>query len=151
MKSIIPWRWGKRKGTRTAIRDEFGIFWEDPMDFSFPFRAHRAAPVAPAVNISKSDKEISVRAELPGLAEKDLEVSCFEGVLTIRGEKKAEKEDKQKGSLYKECHFGSFCRQVPIDDNVDWSKVSARYKKGVLTVSIPKKPDEKNKTVIEIK
>lgn len=102
---------------------------------------------APVVDISEDDKEVAVKAEIAGVADKDLELSYLDGVLHIKGEKKEEKEEKPgKNTWYRESWQGSFTRNVPVGNNVDWSKAQARYKDGVLTVRIPKiasaKPDK---------
>ncbi|MFC1585074.1 Hsp20/alpha crystallin family protein [Fibrobacterota bacterium] len=151
MKSIIPWRWGRRKGTEISTGDFFDRFWDDPWDFPVPSLEGPVYSKMPALDVSENEKAVTVRAEIPGLSEKDLDVTYHEGLLTIRGEKKEEKEEKKKGSLYKECSYGSFCRQVPIGENADWNKVEAKYKKGVLTITVPKKEAESKNISINIK
>jgi HSP20 family protein len=83
-----------------------------------------------------SDKEVRVCAELPGLDEKDVEVLMNEGVLTIRGEKKSESEDKERA--FSERYYGRFERRIPLAWEVDEDKVEASFKNGVLTVAMPK-------------
>lgn len=92
----------------------------------------------PQIDVSENDKEIRVSAELPGMDEKDIDVSINRDSLTIRGEKKEEKEDKGKDYYRMERSFGSFTRTVPLPVEVDIDKVDAKFKKGVLTVTLPK-------------
>jgi HSP20 family protein len=89
----------------------------------------------PNVEVSETDKEIKVSAELPGLDEKDVHVELAHGVLAIAGEKKTETEDKDP--LFSERYYGRFERRIPVED-VDEDKISAAFKNGVLTVTLPK-------------
>ncbi|WP_448956672.1 Hsp20/alpha crystallin family protein [Labrys neptuniae] len=90
----------------------------------------------PNVEISDNDKEIKVTAEVPGLAEKDVEVFLSEGVLTLKGEKRSETEDKER--QFSERFYGQFERRIPVGREVEEDKVSARFRNGVLTVTLPK-------------
>jgi HSP20 family protein len=96
---------------------------------------------APAVDIVEKDNAYEVTAELPGMDEKNIEVKLDNGGLTIKGEKREEKEEKQKGYHLQERRFGSFERYFAIPDGVDSDKIEANFKKGVLTVELPKKPE----------
>ena len=89
----------------------------------------------PNIEVSETDKEIKIAAELPGIEQKDVEVELANGVLSIRGEKKTETEDK--GRLFSERYYGRFERRIPVDD-IEEDKVSASFKNGVLTVTLPK-------------
>lgn len=92
--------------------------------------------LAPSVELSETDKEIRVTAELPGLDEKDVEVMVQEGSLTLRGEKKSEVEDKDRG--YSERSYGRFERRIGLPKGIEQDKASATFKNGVLTVTVPK-------------
>jgi HSP20 family protein len=94
--------------------------------------------VAPAVNIAESDKAYEITAELPGMDEKSIEVKLANGGLAIRGEKQEEREEKQKDYHVQERHFGSFERFFQVPDDVDADKITAAFKNGVLTVTLPK-------------
>lgn len=108
--------------------------------------------VGPAVDIVEKDNAYEVTAELPGLDEKNIEVKLSDGGLTIKGEKKEEKEEKKMGFHLKERHFGSFERTFRIPEGVDPDKIEAAFKKGVLTVTLPKKPEaQKPAKKIEVK
>jgi HSP20 family protein len=89
----------------------------------------------PSVEMSETDKEIKVAAELPGLEEKDVQIELANGVLAISGEKRTESEDKDR--LFSERSYGRFERRIPVED-VDEDKISAAFKNGVLTVTLPK-------------
>lgn len=96
----------------------------------------------PNIEVSETDKEVKVTAELPGLEEKDVEVELTNGVLAIRGEKKTENEDKDR--LFSERYYGRFERRIPVDE-VEQDKVAASFKNGVLTVTLPKSPAAQQK------
>jgi HSP20 family protein len=98
----------------------------------------------PKVNVAETDTAVKVTAELPGLEEKDIEVSLDDNVLTIRGERKEETEKKGEGFYVKESSYGKFERRVPLPVDVESDKVDATYKKGVLTVSLPKSAKAKD-------
>jgi HSP20 family protein len=107
---------------------------------------------APAVDIAESDKAYELTAELPGMDEKNIEVKLADGSLTIKGEKQEEKEEKEKGYYLHERHFGSFERSFEVPEGVDTDKIAAAFKKGVLTVTLPKKPEaQKPAKKIEVK
>ena len=107
---------------------------------------------APAVDFVEGAKAYEVTAELPGMDEKNIEVKVVNGGLTIKGEKKEEKEEKEKGYYLSERRFGSFERYLRIPEGVDTDKIDASFKKGVLTVTLPKKPEaQKPEKKIDIK
>ena len=90
----------------------------------------------PSVEVSDGEKEIRVTAEVPGLEEKDVEVLLEDGVLTLKGEKRSETEDKDR--QFSERFYGRFERRIPLGYEVEDDKVSADFKNGVLTVALPK-------------
>ncbi|HKP94730.1 MAG TPA: Hsp20/alpha crystallin family protein [Fibrobacteria bacterium] len=92
----------------------------------------------PTLEVSEDDKEIMVRLEVPGLAEKDLELNYADGTLIVKGEKKEEREDRKRDVYYRESRYGSFVRSIPIGAGVDFSKAKAVYRNGVLKVELPK-------------
>jgi HSP20 family protein len=98
----------------------------------------RFGAFSPNVDVKESDRELRVSAELPGMEEKDIEVSLNKDSLMIKGEKKEEKEDKGKDYYRMERSYGSFSRTIPLPTEVEQDKVKAEFKKGVLTVTIPK-------------
>jgi HSP20 family protein len=104
-----------------------------------PFRRAKAAfSGMPAVDVAETEKSYKVVAELPGMDGKNVEVKIANGVLTIRGEKQEEKEEGKQDYHVRERSFGSFERTFRLPDGVDPEKVDASFKKGVLTVTLPK-------------
>ena len=118
-------------------------FWRSPALFdTLPSLARaRSFAVAPAVDIAEHEKAYEVSAELPGLDEKNVEVKVANGVLSIKGEKQDDKEEKKKDYYVRERSFGAFERSFQIPDGVDTDKIEAVFKQGVLKVSLPKKPE----------
>jgi HSP20 family protein len=101
----------------------------------------RRMPATPAVDIVEKENAYEVTAELPGMDEKNIEVKLENGGLTIRGEKQEAKEEKRKGYHLQERRFGSFERYFAVPEGVDGDKIDASFKRGVLTVTLPKKPE----------
>jgi HSP20 family protein len=89
----------------------------------------------PKIELSETDKAVTVSAELPGMSEKDVQVEIANGVLSIRGEKKSERNDE--GKFFSERYYGSFQRQIPLE-GIQEDKAEATFHDGVLTVSVPK-------------
>lgn len=92
----------------------------------------------PRVDVSESDRSYELTAEIPGMEENDVEVTLTENMLTITGEKQEESEQKEKSYHVRERRYGSFRRTFTVPADVDANKISARFDKGVLTVSLPK-------------
>jgi HSP20 family protein len=101
---------------------------------------------APAVDFTDTEKAYELAAELPGIDEKNVEVKVANGVLTIKGEKNEEKEEKKKDYYLRERNFGSFERSFQMPDGIDGDKIEASFRKGVLTVTLPKKPEVQRAT-----
>ncbi len=97
-----------------------------------------AAELLPSVDVTETDKQIEITAELPGLEEKDVQVNVADNVLTIRGEKKAEKEEKDKTFRLVERSYGSFVRSLELPEGVNADAIKASIDKGVLKVTVPK-------------
>ncbi len=152
IRDLIPWNWGKRQvpvrreqsqplqSLQNDINRAFDSFWRG-FDLPWPSTSSAWSISMPSVDVSESDKEIEVTAELPGMDEKDIDVSLAEGVLTIRGEKKSEIEKKEKDYYLQERTFGSVERVIPLPDTVDLDSANATFKNGVLTVKLAKKPE----------
>ena len=109
-----------------------------------------ARDLMPAIDVTETDGQIEITAELPGLEEKDVQINVTDNVLTIRGEKKAEKEDKQKDYHLVERSYGSFYRALELPAGVDADKIKADISKGVLKVTVPK-PAAKQARKIDVK
>ena len=165
IKDLIP-RVGKgREDTRLQRRDDdpfrqfqsemnrlfddfFGEFGLEP-SWARGERGGGLAAFSPRVDVTESAKEVAISAELPGLDEKDVTVEVDDTAVTIRGEKKEERETKEKNWTRREQSYGSFHRVVPLPVAVDGSKAKARFKKGVLNVTLPKREERaaRRKTV----
>ena len=110
-----------------ALENEFGTEW------------------VPSVDISETEKEITVKAEIPGMEKKDIEISLDEGHLIIKGEKRGETEETGKHFHRVERTYGSFYRSLELPAVVEKDKIDATYKDGVLTVVLPKSAEAKQK------
>lgn len=116
--------------------------------FMSPFeRTEVKNTLSPRLDIAELKDKYEIKAELPGMDEKDINLSVEDGLLTISGEKKAETEekDKDKGYYLKECSYGSFSRSVRLPDNIADDKISAQFRKGVLFIDMPKTQPSQSK------
>jgi HSP20 family protein len=164
LKSLIPWR--NIKSNLPATREDYF----DPFvslrrevdrmfdDFFSGFggrslqTAQRWPSLTPMIDVVENYNEVVVSAELPGLSEKDFDVTLTGDVLTNRGEKKAELEERSGETTYIERRYGAFTRTVRLPFDADNEKVDAKYDKGVLTVRVPKPADfQKPVRRIEVK
>lgn len=124
----------------------FDHFFNGGMDLSSEFR------FAPEMDVSETEQEIIVKADIPGVEEKDIDVSLTDDLLTVKGEKKMEKEEKEENFYRMERSHGSFQRCIQLPSKVDQEKVKASFKNGVLTITLPKnKEADKNVKKIEVK
>jgi HSP20 family protein len=157
LRDLIPWN--NNRGRELSVRrgEEANPFLtlhrEMNRLFDDVFRGFDVAPFGserfferamgwPNIEVSETDKEVKVTAELPGLDEKDIEVELANGVLAIRGEKKTETDDKDR--LFSERYYGRFERRIPVEE-VEQNKVNASFKNGVLTVTLPKSSEAQQK------
>lgn len=143
----MPQEWRPFENLRREVDrlfDEFdGGFWRSPFRGSLfdvtPFRHGSADLTAlPALDVSETEIAYEITAELPGMDEKNVEVKVANGILTIKGEKKEEKEEKKKDYYMRGRSFGSFERSFQVPGDVDGDKIEASFKKGVLSVTLPK-------------
>ena len=169
LKSILPWKRDGKKlpiqrdadvmdnteypllSLQNEMNRLFEDFWQNPFSMR-PFATFdRMWPSTmsgstwsgfnPNVDISETDREIKLEAELPGLDEKDIEISISEDVLTIKGEKRHENKRKENNYYYAERSYGTFTRQFALPNAVDEDKIDATFKKGILTITMPKRPE----------
>lgn len=150
MKSLLPNLWGNdARDPFKSLREEIDQAFES-FGKTLPagFKAF-AAPKLPAVDVAETADALEVTAELPGVEEKDIELTVSPGVLTIRGEKKSEHEKTEKDMHVVERAYGSFSRAVPLPFDPDPKAVEATFKNGVLKVHLPK-PAEAKKPVEKI-
>jgi HSP20 family protein len=119
-----------------------------------PFRQLEAALHlgSPAVDVTETDKAFEIKVDLPGMSEKDIEVRAANGGLTIQGEKRDEREEKQKDYYVRERRYGAFERSFRLPESIDKDKIEADFKNGVLTVVLPKTAEaQKEAKKIEIR
>ena len=147
IRDLVPWTKGHQLPTRQEPFDPFlTLHREMNRLFDDVFRGFGPLGLVgnplmegqfawPRLELSETDKSVTVTAELPGLSEKDVQVEIANGVLSIRGEKKAERSDDSK--FVSERYYGSFERQISLE-GVEENKAQADFKNGVLTVTLPK-------------
>lgn len=145
MADLVP-RGGSRAPIRSddvspffSLQREMNRMFDDAFrNFGLPMRdfGNGFGNGWPSLEVTDNDKEVRVAAELPGLEEKDVELDVHDGVLTIRGEKRTETEDKDR--QYSERYYGRFERRVALPTDVDDEQAKATFKNGVLTVVMPK-------------
>ena len=139
-----PDTWRSFRTEMDRLFDRFAGGWGMPSlrrmfdaEPAFQYESSFALP-SPAVDISEDDGAYKVTAELPGMTEKDIEVVVSGDTLSIKGEKRLEKEQKEKNFHLSERSYGSFQRSFYVPDGVDRDKIAADFSKGVLTVTMPK-------------
>jgi len=177
LKEMVPWRWGglrrwddEDRPFESFLREMdslqkdmdrlFEDFWRGsgrrslmathwPSMMATPW-AH--GEVTPRIDETEDEKAFHIQVELPGMDKEDVDITMANGLLTIRGEKKREEEEKGKDFYRKERSFGAFRRSLPIPADVDESKIDASFRKGVLYIELPKTEEARKKiTHIDIK
>jgi HSP20 family protein len=134
------------RGFQREMNRLFDDFVSDlPLAPPWGERGLATAGFSPRVDVSETDKEVRVSAELPGMDEKDITVEMDDTAIIIRGEKKEEKEEKGKNWYSKEQSYGSFHRIVPLPASVQDEKARAKFNKGILTITVPKRDEEQAK------
>ena len=155
VRDLIPW--GRSRTTAPSLMTgsevspfltlhrEMNRLFDDVFSrFDVPSVLGRGTRMAwPSVEVIPSDQNVTVTAELPGLEAKDVEVLVNDAVLTIRGEKKAATEDRDRG--FSERYYGRFERVIPLPFEVEDDKAEAAFDNGVLTVTLPKSPTAQEK------
>lgn len=138
-----------------SLRREMDRLFEDAFrGFGLGFNMPRfglsavGQPNWPSIEVSDSETEVRVVAEVPGLSEKDVELTLEDGMLCIRGERQAATEDKGRG--YSERFYGQFERRIALPSGVQEDKAEARFEHGVLTITVPKAPGTENRRRIPI-
>lgn len=163
IKDLIPWN-RKESAVGPMTRDEhpvlglqremnrvFGSFWSR-FQQSFDELDGRLGFGTPRADVAETSEAVEVSVELPGLDAKDIDVSLTGDMLTIKGERKAEREENHRGYYLSERSYGSFYRSIPLPPGVATDDAKAEFKKGVLTVSLPRTPEAQAKVKrIEVK
>ena len=139
-----------KPGVFADLRDEIDRLWETALANPWrPFRTYSKEPVFPAIDVFEKDGELRVQAELPGLAEKDVEITVEGNVLAITGEKTDETEVNEKDFYRRERSYGRFARRIALPAGAQKDQITAKFKDGVLKVKIPVQKTEAQK--VEIK
>jgi HSP20 family protein len=158
---LVPWKWGGlRRRQEDRVFDDFrgeieslhrdidrlfGSAWNGGFGQSLLSDAWARGELVPSLDVTEDDKAFRVTVELPGMTEKDVAVTVADRTLTIRGEKKEEKEQKDKEVYRRERAFGSFRRAMELPGDVDAGKIDASFKNGVLTIQLPKSKEAQEK------
>jgi HSP20 family protein len=148
MRSLIPWR-TSGVSVMDELRDEMENVFERFL--AQPLASNSKGVMkawAPRVDVHETDKEIVVKADLPGVEPKEVEVTVVEGALVIKGEKKEEKEEEKKANYHRVERFaGRFFREIPLPAGTDTETIVTASSKGVITITIPKKPEGQPKKI----
>lgn len=124
------------------VFDSFHAGWRLPFGLpAFDLPRERTVAIVPAVDVVEKETAYEITAELPGMDDKDIELKLASGTLTIKGEKKDEKEEKDKDHYLCERHYGVFQRVFRLPEGIDEEMITANFAKGVLTVTLPKTPE----------
>ncbi len=150
-KHILPSLWGAVTPARNQKDDPLRLFHREiDRVFDSFFRggplfegAEDLSGRGPRLDVAETDHDIQITAELPGVDEKDVEVTLWDDTLRIKGEKRAEKKEKEQNYHLTERSYGAFERVIPLPYNLDPDSVDAKFAKGVLTVILPKPPEER--------
>jgi len=143
-RDLMPWHWGDKGAAKgedpfDSLQHTMNRLLESfRRDVGLKGKNGDLGVVHSRMDIGETDEAYEVTVELPGMDEKNVDVSVTDDVLTIRGEKKTEESGRKKDYHFRECTFGSVERVVPLPDGIDTDKVAAKFNKGVLTVTLPK-------------
>lgn len=121
--------------------------WSRVHDDLFSWGNGERLGFSPAVDIEEREDSFLLKADLPGMSEKEIEVKVHDGVLILSGSRETSKEDKTEHGYYRERSYGSFCRQFNLGSNVDATKIEASYNSGVLKIVLPKKEEVQPKQI----
>ena len=126
---------------RTRFNGDFDHFFHPPV------RNGEVGTFQPSVDIEETEEGFVLTADLPGVDEKEIEITVHEGVLLLSGKRENEREEKLETGIYRERSHGAFVRKFRLGPNVDPEGIEAAYKNGVLTVNLPKKAEAKPKQI----
>lgn len=140
---ISPWRPFKELD---QIRREIDRLWDSFFERK-PARVEGVSEWFPSLDVSETDGAYVVKVEVPGIDPKDIDISLMDHLLTIKGEKKQEKEEKEENYHLVERSYGSFTRSIRLPSQVQSDKIDATYKNGVLKITLPKTEEAKKKEI----
>lgn len=155
---LTPWRKNRsmvRPGeddfTLGSLQRRMNRMFDDFLG-DFGLGMNKAGEFVPRIEVCETENEIKVTAELAGMDEKDVEVSLQDDTLTIRGEKKVQRDEQSERCFLTERSYGSFSRSILLPETIQQDKINAVFKKGILTLTLPKAPAQESKAKkIEIK
>ncbi len=128
------------------MRREMDRFWDSFFERR-SMKAEEGLEFFPSIDLAEKANELVVKCEVPGMDPKDIDISLSDGVLTIRGEKKQEREEKEADYHLVERSYGSFSRSIQLPKEVQSDKISASYKNGILKITLPKSEEAKKKEI----
>jgi HSP20 family protein len=141
-RELTPWKPFRELST---LRQEMDKLWN--RFFEWPTMEPFKGEWAPPLDVSETKENVVVKAEIPGVDPKEIDISLSDGFLTVRGERKQEKEEKEEDYFVVERSYGSFSRSVRLPHEVKSDKIKANYKDGVLKITLPKSEEAKKKEV----
>src|SRR5580700_9542427 len=130
-----------------SLQDRMNRLFRDPRGAEGQDESLTSPAFAPPVDVYEDDHNLTLKLEVPGIDEKDIDVRIENNTLTVHGERKFEKEEKEENFRRVERQYGSFTRSFSLPQTVDTEKVSATYDKGVLKITLPKKAEAKPKQI----
>lgn len=152
LRDLVPWRrheMARGGDPLLSLRHEMDDLFERFFG-NGDLAAWADASFNPKVDVKETDTEVSVTAELPGMDEKEVDIAIADGTLSIKGEKKSEKEEKSENRYSVERTYGSFQRRIALPCEVEADKAKATLKKGVLSITLPKSAKAQNAKKIAI-
>ena len=133
------------------FQDEFSNFFRNFGERTSVFADEDSSVITsqwiPSVDIVENDNEFVIKADIPGVRTKDIEVSMNDGILSIKGERQSEKSEERNGYFRSECHHGTFHRRFSLPDSADPEKIVAKGRDGVLTITLGKREISKPKLI----
>ena len=129
------------------MRRDMDRLWDSFLEGTPRRRGEERGEWLPSLDVSETKNELVVKAEVPGMDAKDIDISLSDGVLTIKGEKKQEKEEKEADYHLIERSYGAFTRSIQLPKEVQGEKINASYKDGILRITLPKSEEAKKKEI----
>jgi len=142
--NIVPW---KPFDEMTTLRREIDTLWDRFFPEALFHERYGTHEWLPSVDLTETKDRLVIKAELPGLEAKDVELTLADNILTIRGEKKEEKEEKDEHRFFVERYCGTFERRIKLPTLVKTDKIDATFDKGILTINLPKSEEAKNREI----
>jgi len=136
-----PDRWG------SDFFNAMERFYRDPFFSNLAPFSGTSDWMTPRMNIAETEKDVTVNMEVPGVRPEDVQIEVTGDSLTVRGEKRCEKSEKEEGFQYNECEYGSFFRSIDLPGGVDTNNVNAACKNGLLSITLKKRPEAQPKRI----